>query len=148
MLALTAVAAARDRDLIVSPFDDGPPLLMKGQPSAPGGVLDGYGLHGAADWIVADRCANNGWSWPSGTNCPTTYNNITGPIALGLLAAYDITGNAAHLQAAIDGGDYDLTFQYGNGEPRFGSFAPAFLHTLSGAAYTPGAVTAMTIVST
>jgi len=92
-----------------------------------GGVLD---LQAAADFIVAEQCANGGWGWPVG-GCPTTFNNITAPIGGGLLAAYPGTDDPAHLASAVMGGDFDLTFEYPNMTPRFGAFTSWFLNELS-----------------
>ncbi len=104
-------------------FDDSP-----GEGVAPRGV--GPGLQAGADHIIAFQCLNNGWGWPHG-GCPTTFNNITGPIALGLLNAYSHTGDPAHLASAVAGGGYDLTFQYPNLEFRFGAMTSYFLWQLS-----------------
>jgi hypothetical protein len=91
------------------------------------------GVQGGADHIVSQQCLNGGFGWPH-ADCTTTYNNITAPICLGLLDVYTKeTGDPAHLNAAIAGGDYDLTSVYGNGEFRFGSFAPYFLSRLTAA---------------
>jgi hypothetical protein len=105
---------------------------LAGPPTAPGagGAADGFaeGLEAAADHIVDQQCLDGGWGWPH-DDCGTTYNNITGPIALGLLRAHELIGY--DLQPSLDAGDFDLTFQYGNGESRFGASAPFFLWRLS-----------------
>jgi len=90
----------------------------------------GPGLQAAADHIVDQQCVDYGWGWPH-DDCSTTYNNITAPIAMGLLQAYEMTEYAGHLTSATNAGDFDLTFQYSNGEARFGAFAANFLWTLS-----------------
>ncbi|MCC7292882.1 MAG: HYR domain-containing protein [Phycisphaerales bacterium] len=92
----------------------------------------GPGMGAGANHIISMQCPNGGWNWEHG-GCGATYNNITGPICRGLLNVYDHTGDLAALNAAIDGGDYDLTFVYGNGEYRLSSFTPAFFRTLTGA---------------
>ncbi len=92
----------------------------------------GSGVQSAADHIVNQQCIDGGWGWPH-DDCTVTYNNITGPIALGLLQAYEITADASHRDSAEDGGDFDLTSQYGNGEARFGTHTPYFLWQLSAA---------------
>ncbi|MFH1746743.1 MAG: right-handed parallel beta-helix repeat-containing protein, partial [Planctomycetota bacterium] len=98
-----------------------------------GGIRSvGPGLQAAADHIVGQQCTNGGWGWPH-DDCTVTYNNITAPIALGLLQAYEMTADAAHLTSATDGGDYDLTSQYTNGEARFGTLTPHFLWKLTAA---------------
>jgi hypothetical protein len=135
ILALTGIAAAQAP--AVAPYDGERALFDIGIPGI-WGQRDGVGpgVQAAADHIISQQCAVGGFCWPHGNACcPTAPTNITGPIAFGLLRAYDVTGDAATLAAAVLGGDYDLTVQFPNATPAFASFEPAYLHTLSGAAY-------------
>ncbi|UCD75327.1 MAG: HYR domain-containing protein [Phycisphaerales bacterium] len=130
----SGVAWAGGRPPLVAPFGSEGLMVDYSSGVAEQGGRDGYGpgVQAAADWIIADRCADNGWSWPTGANCPATYHNITAPIAIGLLKAYSITGDLDTLNAAIDGGDFDLTGVWADsGDTAFGSFTPAFFYILS-----------------
>ena len=84
----------------------------------------------AASHIISQQCLDGGWGWPH-SDCVTTFNNITGPITLGLMEAYTRTANAGYLAASVDAGDFDLLSVYGNGEARFGTLTPDFLIRLS-----------------
>ena len=84
-------------------------------------------IQAGADRVVSlqdptDGDPNDGkWGWPLAG--PPTYNNITGPIGLGLLKAYTVLGDAAHLTSAKDAGDslVGLTDKW------VGTFNPSFL---------------------
>ncbi len=130
LLAGTAWAGGAQRPPIVAPTDGETALFD--QSVGTGEVLRaiGPGMQAGADEIIADQCPNGGWNWPHG-GCSATYNNITGPICLGLMHAYASTGDPDHKAAAVAGGNYDLTSVYGNGEARFGTSAPYFLWQLS-----------------
>ncbi|HUU94732.1 MAG TPA: right-handed parallel beta-helix repeat-containing protein [Phycisphaerae bacterium] len=131
-LVLVAGTTWADRPAIVSPFG-GETVLF--DDSTGGGVIlgsFGRGVQGGADHIVDQQCLDGGWGWPH-DDCTTTYNNITAPICLGLLQAYEMTGDSSHLTSATNGGDFDLTFQYTNLEARFGSFTPFFMYKLTAA---------------
>jgi len=137
-LIVAGAAAGGPRPGPAVPYDQKPLFNIEDfNPGWIGGIaLDGSGpgVQAAADRIIALQCdPPGGWGWP--VTCPVTYNNITAPIAMGLMKAYDITGDTATLNAAIAGGDYDLTFTFTNGTPRHGSHAPAFLYRLSGTSY-------------
>lgn len=111
-----------------------PAMSMEQVGEMAGGVAGlGFGMQSAADHIISQQCPSGGFTWehipPS--DCTTTYYNITAPIVLGVLDAYPFTGDASHLSAAVSGGAYELTSQYGNGEARLGSFASYFLMRLS-----------------
>ena len=98
-----------------------------------GADAEGPGLQSAADHIISFQCLDGGWGWPH-TACPTTtFSNITGPIGLGLLQIWNVTGDAGTLAGAVAGGDFDVAAVFPNATPSFGSFAPGFLHTLTGA---------------
>ncbi len=134
MLCVGTAWAGPPQRGIVAPWGEDAVLIDYGTAGGGGAPRGGGvpGLQAAADHIVGQQCPNGGWGWPH-DDCGATYNNITGPIALGLLQAYEMTADADHLTSATDGGDYDLTFQYGNGEARFGSFTPFFMHKLTAA---------------
>jgi hypothetical protein len=129
LLATTGIAAAEARPSVAAPHD-ATALVYEDHGSStwvPGGGR-GAEVQDAADRVIFLQCdPPGGWGWP--LFCPPEYNNITAPICLGLLAAYDLTADAPTLNAAIAGGDFDLTVT------TFGSHTPYFLHTLSGAAY-------------
>ncbi|MEE4270713.1 MAG: hypothetical protein V2I67_03505 [Thermoanaerobaculales bacterium] len=85
------------------------------------------------DHILDQQCYNGGFGWPH-ADCSATYHNITGPIILGGLAAYYFTMDGIDLAGALNGGAFDLTYRYDNGEARFSTFTPAFLEELARAA--------------
>jgi hypothetical protein len=134
-IALTAgVGVAEIRPVAVSPW---PADLTPSQTatenengSTTTSSVSTVSIYAAANHIVDQQCPNGGFGWPH-DDCSATYNNITAPICLGVMCAYERTSDPDHLAAAIAGGDYDLTSQYGNGEARFGAFAPYFLMRLS-----------------
>jgi hypothetical protein len=136
LLATAGAAAAQTRAPAVTPYDGDRELFDIGLPDDGWFNRDGVGpgVQAAADHVIGQQCIDGGWGWPH-ASCTTTYNNITAPICLGLLRAYDATGDADTLAAAIDGGDFDVAAVFPNATPAFGSFAPGFLHILSGAAY-------------
>ncbi len=133
-LIATAMAVVLSSPVLAEPVSPwGSDLAL--DPARPPGeppVLPGdiAGLQAGADQIVDQQCPDGGWGWPHDT-CTTTYHNITGPIALGLLDAYPLTGDAAHLASAVAGGDFDLLSEYPTGNPRFGSFTAYFMWRLS-----------------
>lgn len=135
VLTGAGVAAAQSRAPVAVPLDGamhGAQLPGSGAPEG-GTILDGSGpgMQAAADHIITYQCLDGGWGWPH-TGCPTTtFANITGPIGLGLLRIWEVTGDAATLAAAKDGGDFDLTSVYPNLTPAFGSFSPGFLHAVT-----------------
>lgn len=100
---------------------------VRGWHAPRGTIVD---LQAAADHIVAQQCINGGWGWPH-DDCSATPNNITAPIATGVMRAYRATQDPAHIASVIAGGDFDLLYQYGNGSPRFSAFTPWFLNELS-----------------
>lgn len=126
-----SVCFADSAPTYVRPWDDGLTSPEVGRPvSENGQSRSTAGLQDGADHIVSQQCGNGGFGWPH-NDCGATYNNITAPICLGLLDAYAFTADGLHLAAAVAGGGYDLTSQYGNGEARFGTGAPYFLWRLS-----------------
>ncbi len=82
--------------------------------------------------ILDQQCHNGGFGWPH-ADCSATYHNITGPILLGALGTYSFTRDDSHLVGAVNGGVFDLTYTFDNGESRFGAFTPNFLHILASA---------------
>lgn len=136
LFTLLAGWAAASPPRVVTPFggedSTGQPGAIHHHSDEDDGVIASFGpgMGAGASHVISMQCGNGGWNWPHG-GCSATYNNITGPICMGLLHVYDETGNLAALNAAIDGGDYDLTFAYSNSEERFSSFMPAFLRRLT-----------------
>ncbi len=131
------IAASASAGGTIHPWSGADPVLSGARPVGPPSTNRAVvGLQDGADHIIGQQCTNGGFGWPH-NSCSATFNNITGPICLGLLDAYQYTNDAAHLAAAVSGGDYDLTFQYTNGEARFGAFAPYFLWRLSQASGDP-----------
>jgi len=137
ILGWQVTAAIATQPGLAKPFaDDGVPLDV-GRPSGSSYTMLAAGIQPGADHIVSDQCPNGGFGWSPHGDCTATANNITAPICLGLLGAHVLTGDADHLNAAVAGGGYDLTSVYGNGEFRFGAFAPYFLWKLSLASGNP-----------
>lgn len=135
LLACAGIASAQFRSP-ASPFDEAETsqgLVSISDKPIVVTATAGLGPQAAADHLISYQCASGGWGWPHEACPTTTYNNLSGPIALGLLRIWEITGDAATLAAATDAGDYDLTYMYGGGEARFSTYTPAFLHTLSAA---------------
>jgi len=93
--------------------------------------------------ILDQQCHNGGFGWPH-NDCSVTYHNITAPILLGVLGTYSFTRDATHLLGAVNGGAFDLTYQFVNGEANFGTFTPIFLLDLARAS---GNTTFSTFVS-
>ncbi len=87
-------------------------------------------LQAGADHVVAQQCADGGFGWPH-DDCSVTYHNITAPILMGVLNAHRYTMDPAHLAAAVAGGDFEVAYEWSNGEPRFGTQTPHFLQVLS-----------------
>lgn len=124
---------------LATPFGSPQPPAAVIQPGIPGSVPDAPALspqelvpilQAGADHIVAQQCPDGGFGWPH-DDCGATYHNITAPILMGVLNAHTFTMDPAHLAAAVAGGDFDLTYQWSNGEPRFGAQTPYFLQVLS-----------------
>lgn len=82
--------------------------------------------------ILDQQCLNGGYGWPH-DDCSATAHNITGPISLGVLATYYFTRDEDHLVGAVNGGAFDLTYVWNNGEARFGTFTPIFMLDLTAA---------------
>jgi hypothetical protein len=87
-----------------------------------------------AEHILDQQCHNGGFGWPH-ADCSATFHNITGPILFGALGTFYHTGNDSYLVGPVNGGVFDLTYEYSNGESRFGSFTPMFLYVLSRASW-------------
>ena len=104
-----------------------PFVLIGGEPQL---GVDTLRFQAGADHIVDQQCPDGGWGWPH-DDCSQTFNNITAALGMGLLNAYQRTGDPGHLDAAIAGGEFDLTHQFPNGEPRVDPFTAYFLNELS-----------------
>ena len=146
LCAMCTVSGADNDHPVARPFDTVGPL---GEPSfaipytrAPLQTTDP--LITGADHIVSQQCDNGGFGWPH-ADCSATFHNLTGPILLGVLGAHNHTGIPEHLLAATNGGAWDLTSTYDNGESRFGTLGPFFMWRLSRAA---GNTTFSTFVET
>ena len=87
-----------------------------------------------AEHILDQQCHNGGFGWPH-ADCSATFHNITGPILFGSLGTFFHTRNDSYLVGPVNGGVFDLTYEYSNGESRFGSFTPMFLYVLSRASW-------------
>jgi len=88
-------------------------------------------IDAAADWLLTQQTASGGFPWTPGG---AVTNNTQGATALGLIGAYQTTGNAAYLNAAKSNGDYILSpaySHYSDGDPRFSTHDPMFLEVLS-----------------
>ena len=83
--------------------------------------------------ILDQQCHNGGFGWPH-NDCSATPHNITPPILLGVLSTYYHTMDANELVGAVNGGAFDLTDAYDNGEARFGAFTAYFMNELALAA--------------
>jgi len=119
----------------------GPVVARFGPPTLATSGGEGSGLTGTralgADHVAGQQCADGGFGWPH-DDCSATYHNITAPIALGQLDSAVVSKESAHLISAVNGGIFDMTSQYPNGEARFGTFTPWFLLRLANATgYTP-----------
>ncbi len=102
-------------------------------------LMRGVGLdvfQDGADHIVGQQCPDGGFGWPH-DDCTTTFNNITAPIMMGVLTAWEQTADPDHLASAVSGADFDLTSQYPNGEPRLGAFAAHFMAAMTDASGDP-----------
>jgi hypothetical protein len=95
-------------------------------------ALAGSDIAGAGDWLVAQQKPLGCFPWTKGdTVCPS---NTQGPSARGLLKAYELTGNATFLNAAVATGNYlvpSYPRTYTDGDPRFATHDPLFLEDLS-----------------
>jgi hypothetical protein len=87
-------------------------------------------LVAAAVHILDQQCHNGGFGWPH-DDCSATFQNITGPILLGVLGTHNFTRDAAHLVGPVNGGAFGLTYAYDNGEARFPTFTPIFMFYLA-----------------
>jgi hypothetical protein len=131
LLVLGATADAGDHHPIAQPF------LDRSDPGAPSYLEDREGMRIPTDHLVLgaehildQQCHNGGFGWPH-ADCTETYHNITGPILLGVLGTYAFTRDGDQLVGAVNGGAFDLTSEFSNGEARFGSFTPIFMHDLA-----------------
>ena len=81
-------------------------------------------IQNGADRVVEVQHTDGKWGWP--IDVPPTYNNITGPIGLGLLSAYGKTADADHYNSAVAAGNslVGLTSDW------VGTYNPLFLVSL------------------
>lgn len=90
----------------------------------------------AADRLVALQNSNGSWDWVvTGATGPTasTYLNITGVTAEGLLSAYTITGNQSYLDAAKKAGDFIVLTIDGQTTKSINAYNVLFLKKLADA---------------
>jgi Prenyltransferase and squalene oxidase repeat len=80
--------------------------------------------------ILDQQCHNGGFGWEH-ADCSATYHNITGPILLGVLGTFYHTRDDSHLVGPVNGGAFDLTYKYDNGEAKFGTYTPMFMNDLA-----------------
>lgn len=81
-----------------------------------GGMAQADVMQDGGDRLAELQLGDGGWEWTIGSG--TSSRNIAAPIAMGLLAAYDATTDAAFLNGAIDAGNYIMASDYhstGNG---------------------------------
>ena len=86
--------------------------------------------------ILDQQCYNGGFGWPH-ADCSATYHNITAPILLGALSTYYHTRDARQIVGPLAGGAYDMSYQFDNGESRFGAFTAVFMLDLTVASDNP-----------
>ena len=133
-LAVASIASASDARPVVRPFDDsielGVPSYCVDRDSE---QIPTDHLVAGAEHILDQQCHNGGFGWPH-DDCSATFHNITGPILLGALGTYSFTRDAGQLLGAVNGGVFDLSSTFANGEARFATFTPAFLMAVARAA--------------
>ena len=132
--ALTAVGLAvqaGDHHPVAQPytdsFDFGEPSFKEGRVRT---LVPTDHLILGAEHILDQQCHNGGFSWFH-NDCSNTRHNITGPIVIGVLNTYYFTRDAGQLAGALNGGAFDLTYKYDNGEARFGTFTAGFMLDLA-----------------
>lgn len=84
--------------------------------------------------LAATQYTDGGWGWP--LNAPPTYENIIGPIAMGLAQAYRVTGDPAMLSALQDAAAYFQSKPTGYFSPSDGYIAAELDSILGGTANT------------
>ena len=62
-------------------------------------LLSGSTIQNGGDRLVEKQYTDGSWGWP--LNAPPTYSNILGPIAKGLVQAYNYTFSASQLAAIV-----------------------------------------------
>ena len=86
----------------------------------------------SGDWLVARQAVTGGFPWSLGD--PTTYGNVQGPAARGVLKAYQYSGAPGYLASAVANGNFLVpTYPrlYTDNDPRFATYDPLFLEELS-----------------
>jgi hypothetical protein len=134
VMSFDAAVQAADSHPTAQPFDG---AYDVGEPSFAAGLerttipLDHLVL--GTEHILDQQCYNGGFGWPH-ADCSATYHNITGPILMGVLGTYAHTLEGGELAGALNGGAFDLTYTFANGEARFSTFTPVFMLDLALAA--------------
>jgi hypothetical protein len=131
VLTVGVTAQAADRYRAVQPYGD--PFEL-GEPSYHverlGALFPVGHLQLGTEHILDQQCHNGGFGWPH-DDCSVTWHNITAPIILGVLRTYNLTLDPTYLVGALNGGIFDLTSTFDNGEAKFSTFTPIFLHDLA-----------------
>ncbi len=105
------------------------------------GILSGQAfVVNGGNWLMTEQdtsggSLDGGFPWTSGG---TIFSNTQGATALGMVRAYERTGNASFLNSAVEAGDF-IVGGYGglssgtwtNGDPRFATHDLLFLEALS-----------------
>jgi hypothetical protein len=134
VVALGPSVDAADSHPIAQPFGG---LFDAGEPSFPvereRAAIPIDHLVLGAEHILDQQCQNGGFGWPH-ADCSATFHNITGPILLGVLGTWAFTQDGNELVGALNGGAFDLTYTYPNGEAKFATFTPFFMGYLALAA--------------
>jgi len=86
-----------------------------------------------AEHILDQQCQNGGFGWPH-ADCTATFHKITGPILRGVLGTFYHTRDVSYLVGPVNGGVFDLSYKFDNGEARFATFTPEFMYVLARAA--------------
>ena len=82
-----------------------------------------------ADYVLSMQFPSGGWGWRADYTAPSTAT--IGATGVGMLRAYDLTGNTAYLDSAEAAGNFRMDNKYANGDPRFATFDPYFMWQLS-----------------
>jgi hypothetical protein len=96
-------------------------------PQAP----DGDVILNAAIHITAQQCPDGGFGWPHDTCASPSPQNTTGPIMRAIRHAWKNTELPVFMDSMLKAGDYNLSFEYANNTPRFGTMTPFWLWNLT-----------------
>ena len=82
-----------------------------------------------ADYVLSMQFPSGGWGWRADYAAPSTAT--IGATGVGMLRAYDLTGNTVYLDSAKAAGNFRIDNKYDNGDARFATFDPYFMWQLS-----------------